>query len=121
MRHLKYLISVLALLVLAACGGGGGSAGTTSTGSGGSTGGGGGTPATPSEPTITLTLVNAADAAITANAVTSGAVVFAKAVVKDASGAVVANKLVSFISGSQLLVFQPVSIELYEILLAACP
>jgi hypothetical protein len=110
MRYLKFLAAALMLALMAACGGGGGSSGTTSgTTSGGTGGTGGGGTTTPAVPTLTLSLVNSADAAVAGNAVTSGAVVFAKAVVKDATGAAVPNKLVSFISGSQLLTFQPAS------------
>jgi len=63
----------------------------------------------PQTPTLTMSIVNSSDAIIANNSVTNGTVVFAKAVVKDASGAVVPNKLVVFTSGSGILNFQPAS------------
>jgi hypothetical protein len=63
----------------------------------------------PLTPTLTLALVNSAGAAIPDNSVTNGSVVFAKATVKDAAGALVPNKLVVFSSGSGVVGFQPQS------------
>ncbi|WP_395687361.1 hypothetical protein [Caenimonas koreensis] len=97
----KLLVALLVAAVVAACGGGGGSAGTTT---------GGGTPpvVTPSLPTLTISLVNSADAAIVGNSI-GGTPVFAKAVLKDGSGAAIVNKLVSFSGASALVKFTPAS------------
>lgn len=98
MKFLKYLWVVVLAVVLAACGGGGGSAGTVS----GSTAGGGTgsaitiTTTTTSAPTITLAIVDATGAVVTSNAIGSGALFYAKALVKNASGSTVENKLVTF-------------------------
>ncbi|MEJ6021857.1 hypothetical protein [Ramlibacter sp. PS4R-6] len=103
------IATVLFAVAVAACGGGGGSPGATS-GSGGNGGGTGGTGGTPTgTPTLTFALVDASDTAITSHTVTSGVATFAKATVTDKTGAVVANKLVSFSSGSGLVVFSPSS------------
>lgn len=108
MRYLKFLLGTLALMMLVACGGGGGSPGATN---GGTIPGGGSTTGTipASAPAMSLSLVDASGAQIAGNSVTSGSVVYARATVKDASGAAVPSKLVTFISGSGLLVFQPAS------------
>lgn len=106
---MSLLAGLLTAALLTACGGGGGSAGaTTGTTTGGSSSGtGGGT--TTSAPTLTLTLENGSGAAITGNSVAPGSTVYAKAVLKDATGAAVANKLVIFNSSSGLVGFQPAS------------
>jgi hypothetical protein len=105
MKFLKYLsVSVLALALMA-CGGGGGSAGTPSSGAGSGTGTGTSTTPTPtptptttpiSVSTISLSIVDAKDVVVTSNAIGSGALFFVRAVVLDASGTAVANKLVTF-------------------------
>jgi len=106
---LRLLGSVLLAMLMAACGGGGGSPGTTT---------GGAAPPPPAVttpdgtttvPTLTMILVDSAGAAITNNSVTSGAVAYAQATVKDGAAAAVANKLVVFTSGSGLIQFQPAS------------
>lgn len=107
-----YLMRMLASLLLAAlmtaCGGGGGSPGITP--GGGGTGGTGTTPTgTPTVPTLSVALVNSAGTAVSDNSVTSGSLVYAKATLKDASGAPVPNKLVVFASSSGLVQFQPAS------------
>jgi hypothetical protein len=109
---MKILGGLLLAVLMTACGGGGGSPGTTSTGGGGtgtSTPGGTTTTTVTATPTLALSLVNSAGSAVTNNAVTAGGIVYAQATVKDASGAPVANKLVVFISGSDLVGFQPVT------------
>jgi len=88
MNFFKYVMSVAIAVGLTACGGGGGNPGTSSSSSGSTT--------TTSTPKITLTIVDSADATVTSNAIGSGALFYAKAVVKDANGTAVANKLVSF-------------------------
>jgi hypothetical protein len=102
MKFLKYLSAGVLAVALTACGGGGGSAGTASSGTGSGTSG---TPATPtptltttpvSVPTINLSIMDAKNVVVTSNAIGSGALFFVKAVVLDASGTAVANKLVTF-------------------------
>lgn len=80
---------MLLITVLVACGGGGGSPGTTGSG-GGSTGGTGGASAL----AISVTLLNASGQAVTS--ITVGGAYQARATVKDASGAAVANRVVTF-------------------------
>ena len=103
MKFLKYLAAGVLAVVLAACGGGGGSAGTTS---GASTTGTGSTATTTttvnSVPTISLSIVDANDVAVTSNAIGSGALFFVKSIVLDASGTAVTNKLVSFTTDSTI-------------------
>jgi protocatechuate 3,4-dioxygenase beta subunit len=107
MKFLKYILVALLAMALVACGGGGGSPGTvsgaaagTSTGTGSSTTGSSTTTATMSVPTITLTIVDATGAAVTSNSIGSGALFYAKALVKNAGGNTVANKLVTFATAS---------------------
>lgn len=97
-RIFRLVAGILCAVVLAACGGGGGSAGTVIGGSGGS-----------AKPTLELALVDSAGNVVTGNSVPSGALVYARAIVKDKSGAAVPNKLVAFLSGSGLVTFQPSS------------
>ena len=103
MKFLKYLSAGLLAGALVACGGGGSSAGTTS---GASTTGTGSTATTTttvnSVPTISLSIVDANDVAVTSNAIGSGALFFVKSIVLDASGAAVTNKLVSFTTDSTI-------------------
>ena len=86
MHYLKFLMGIALAAALTACGGGGGSAGTT-------LGSGGSGSATPGTPTLVVELRDAANAVTN---VVSGAGVTARATVKDASGVVVAGKLVTF-------------------------
>ena len=53
-------------------------------------------------PTISLSIVDASDVAVTSNAIGSGALFFVKSIVLDASGAAVTNKLVSFTTDSTI-------------------
>jgi hypothetical protein len=115
-RLVRLLVCVFFAVALAACGGGGGSAGTTTTASGGtsgggssgtSTGGGSGSGAQTAVPTLTISLVDASGATVAGNVVSSGAAVFAKATLKDASGVAVKDKMVAFSSSGGVLVFQP--------------
>lgn len=113
MKMTRWLAVAMFAGLLAACGGGGGSAGTNPNGGsngGGSNGGGsdGGSTGTVT-PTLVLSLVDANDAAIANNAITSGTITYAKAKVTDSTGAAVANKLVVFNSSAALLAFQPTS------------
>ena len=89
MKFFKYVMSIAIAVGLTACGGGGGNPGTSSTSTGT-------TPTAPSTPKITLTIVDSADAVVTSNAIGSGALFYAKAIVKDANGTAVTNKLVTF-------------------------
>ncbi len=100
MHYLKYLMGLALAAVLTACGGGGGSPGTT-TGSSGA----GSTPAA-GTPTLVVELVDAAGAKTN---FVSGSGVTAKATVKDANGAVVAGKLVTFSGDAALVKFSPLS------------
>lgn len=105
-KMIRWIAVALLAALLAACGGGG-SPGTTTGGSGGSGSGGGSTPTV--TPTLTLSLVDSGDAAISNNSVTSGTLTYAKAVVTDSTGAKVTNKLVAFSSSAGLLTFSPPS------------
>jgi len=109
MNLLKYAMGLALAMALTACGGGGGNPGTVSgtVGSGtgiGSTGTGstgtGSTGTATKTPTITVTIVDATDTTVTSNAIGSGALFYAKAVVRNASGSAVANKLVTFATAS---------------------
>ncbi len=93
MKFFKYVMSFAIAVGLTACGGGGGNPGTSSTSTGT-------TPTAPSTPKITLTIVDSADAVVTSNAIGSGALFYAKAIVKDANGTAVTNKLVTFITSA---------------------
>lgn len=97
MNLLKYAVWLAGAFILAACGGGGGDPGTVS----GTTTGTGNT-ATTSAPTIALAIVDATGASVTSNAIGSGALFYVKAVVKNASGSTVANKLVTFTTASKV-------------------
>ncbi len=89
MNFYKLMMGIGIAIGLVACGGGGGNPGTSSTSTGTTT-------PTAGTPKITLTIVNSADATVASNAIGSGALFYAKAVVKDENGTVVPNKLVSF-------------------------
>jgi hypothetical protein len=106
MKMIRWIAPALFATALAACGGGGGSAGTTATG-GGSGSGSGSTPS--ATPTLVLSLIDASGSTISNHSVPSGSITYAKAVVTDSTGAKVANKLVAFSSGSNLLTFSPAS------------
>ena len=108
MSLMKMLAGLLLAALMTACGGGGGSPGITPGGAG--TGGSGSTPTgTAAVPTLSVALVNSAGTVVADNSVTSGSVAYAKATLKDASGAPVPNKLVVFASSSGLVQFQPAS------------
>jgi hypothetical protein len=100
MNYLKYVLGWAITAALVACGGGGGSPGTT-TGSSGA----GSTPAA-GTPTLAIELVTAAGAKTN---FVSGSGVTARATVKDASGAAVAGKLVTFTSDANLIKLSPLS------------
>lgn len=87
MRWMRYLAAVAVAGLVAACGGGGSSTGSSGT-DGGTT--------TPTTPTITVSLVNASDAALAVNSISKSAVFYAKAVVANANGTPLANQLVTF-------------------------
>lgn len=90
MTLLKYALSLAVAVTVAACGGGGGSAGTVA-------GGATSVPTTGKNlATVTLSIVDASDASPASNSISSGSAFFAKAIVKDATNAVVPNKLVTF-------------------------
>jgi hypothetical protein len=102
MRHLKHmLILVISLIAVAGCGGGGDTGGSSGTGSGTggtgtSTGGTTTTSTTTISPTIQLAIVDASGNVVASNSINSGAALFARATVKDSSGTVVPNKLVTY-------------------------
>lgn len=98
MKLLNYVMGLAVAVALTACGGGGGNPGTVSGTA--DSGTGTGTGATTKTPTITVTIVDATDAPVTSNAIGSGALFYAKAVVRNASGSAVANKLVTFATAS---------------------
>ena len=99
MHYLKYVLGWFIAVALVACGGGGGSPGTT-TGSSGA----GSTPT--GTPTLVIELVDAAG--VKTNFV-SGSGVTARATVKDASGAAVTGKLVTFAGDAASIKFSPLS------------
>ncbi len=85
MRWMRYLAAVAVAGLVAACGGGGSSTGG---GGGGSSGGGAGAP------TIAVAIVNSAGAPVTS--VSAGSAFTVKATLRDASGAAIAGRLVTF-------------------------
>ncbi|MDR3480503.1 MAG: Ig-like domain-containing protein [Burkholderiaceae bacterium] len=89
-------LSMAMALLLSACGGGGGSAGTAT---GGST--------TTTTPTITLKLVNSSGVAT--NVVTESAPLTGEATVLDATGAPIANTVVTFSTGKNYTTLTPSS------------
>lgn len=92
MKYIHRFMALIACLVLAACGGGGGSGGSNGSGGGGTTAPG---------PTVSLVIVDASNQTVTS--ITSGGAYQAKATVKDANGAAVANRVVTFsVSGSSV-------------------
>ncbi len=102
MKLLNSAIGIVMALALAACGGGGGNPGTAS---GAPLAGAGAAPA----PSMTLFIFNAAGEKV--YNVTSGAAFTARATVLDATGAPVANKLVTFAgAGGGNLVITPASL-----------
>ncbi len=101
-QFLKILCGLLFAALMTACGGGGGSPGTTQPGVGG------GTVTTPTTvtPTVTVSVVNVSDTATTG--ITLGGSYSAKAVLKDATGSAVANRLVTFsVSNAAIAVVAP--------------
>lgn len=107
----KWSVVVLTAMIavaLVACGGGGGNPGSTSgnTGNGGS--GTGNVGNTPTSPTLTLTLVDGANASI--NSLSGGQSGTLRAVVKSPLGAAVPNAVVNFVpSDPTLVALTPVS------------
>jgi hypothetical protein len=87
MRYLKIWMLAMLAVLLSACGGGG-NPGSTSAGSGSGTGTTGAT--------IAVTLVNNTGTVLTVNAINKSSTFYAKAVVTSATGAVLANQLVTF-------------------------
>jgi hypothetical protein len=103
MQFLRILCGLLLAALMTACGGGGGSPGTTTTGGSGS-GSSGGTAVT--NPTVTVDIVNANGASTPS--VTVGGAFVAKATVKDAGGAAVTNRMVTFsVSNSAIATLSP--------------
>jgi hypothetical protein len=100
MNYLKYVLGWVVTAALVACGGGGGSPGTTT-----GTSGAGSTPAA-GTPTLVVELVDASG--VKTNFV-GGSGVTARATVKDATGAVVVGKLVTFTGDATLIKFSPLS------------
>lgn len=100
MSLLKYVMGIAVATALVACGGGGGSAGTTGSGTTGS--GTTGSTTVTGVPTIALRIVDSAGSSVLTNAIGNGAIYYAQATVKDADGAAVGNKLVSFSTDSNV-------------------
>ena len=97
-----------ALVLLAGCGSGGAGGTPTSSGTPGATGSGGTTGTdgtTAAAATITFALTNAAGA--TVNSISTGAPATVKATVKDATGAVVPNTVVTFSTDATLATITP--------------
>lgn len=90
MNICKYLLGFALVAAIGACGGGGGSPGTSASSTSASTA------TSPVKSVISLSIVDAADAVVLSNAIGSGALFYVKAVLKDATGIVVPNKLVTF-------------------------
>jgi hypothetical protein len=102
MRYFKALWACIALALVTACGGGGGSAGTIV---GGPASGGGSTTTTAS-PTLVVTLMNSQGAEVSTIGLGGG--FSARATLKDAAGAVVTNRLVTFtLNGSAIATINP--------------
>jgi len=101
MKIVKYLTGILFAAGVAACGGGGGSAGTVV---GGPASGGG---APTAAPTVTVELRDGSNAVTTS--VSSSGATTARATVKDALGAPVSGKLVTFTTDSTIAKFTPAS------------
>lgn len=97
MKFFNRLIFVVLTAVLAACGGGGGSSGSTTTG--GSSSGGSGT--TEAKSSASLVINNESGSAVTSISV--GGAFLARVTIRDASGAPVAGKLVTFSLGDTSL------------------
>lgn len=103
MRQMKWLAGLLFAAALVACGGGGGSSGATTSGGGTGTGGSGTATGTP---TVTVSIVDSASRAVTSISV--GGAYSARALVKDAAGAAVPNKLVTFaLNGASIATLNP--------------
>ncbi|XAH22636.1 hypothetical protein AAFF27_21935 [Xylophilus sp. GW821-FHT01B05] len=96
----KRLPALFIVAMLAACGGGGSDSGTGNFGNGS-----GGSSATA---TVAVSIVDSSDVAIASNSISSSAA-YAKAVVKTAGGAVVANKLVTFSTDTSIASLVPAS------------
>lgn len=103
-----FALSVMALAI-AGCGGGGGGAGSSTACPGGFlTCSSSGSGSTTTAGTITLALVDATSGA-SSNTLSAGKPLTVKVLVKDASGAVVPNAVVSFATNGALGVFDPAS------------
>ncbi|NDP39083.1 MAG: hypothetical protein GZ093_10110 [Rhodoferax sp.] len=110
MKLSNYVLGLAVVVALTACGGGGGNPGTTSdgagAGAGAGTGTGTGTGTTTSAPTVVASVVDASGASVTGISLATG--FLARATVKDANGAAVIGKLVTFeISGASIAVLSP--------------
>ncbi|MDD2729209.1 Ig-like domain-containing protein [Malikia sp.] len=103
MKIFKWLVALWVALALVACGGGGGSAGTPAGGSNAGTGGGGST----SKASISVEIYDQSNAVTTSLGAAGLATV--KATLKDAKGAVVAGKKVSFVGDAKLIRISPAS------------
>lgn len=111
MSLIKYALGLALAVALTACGGGGGNAGSA----GGVASGSGSTGSstittTTSAPAITLSIVDATGAAVTSNSIGSGALFYAKALVKNAAGSAVANKLITFATASTVATLAQASV-----------
>jgi len=100
MRFIQFVAGFGLMIALAGCGGGGGLGATTGSTTGTTTG------ATTATPTITVSLVNSVGATVTGISLATG--FKARALVKDAAGAIVTGKTVTFaISGSSIAALSP--------------
>ncbi len=104
MRSVIKIVCLLLIALTTACGGGGGSAGTTS---GSSSTGSTTTTVVVGTPTLTLQLLDTSNAATTS--ISGGGISTATAKLVDASGNVVANRLVGFVADATLVKLNPLS------------
>lgn len=104
MKFFRVWVVTFVVAMLAACGGGGGSPGGSG-GSGGSGGGGGGGSAS-GTPTLAVTIVNQAGASV--NSISVGGAFRARATLRNATGDVVPNTLVTFsLNGASIATIAP--------------
>lgn len=105
-QYIKLISSLFVIGLLVACGGGGGNPGATSGGSGAANGGGDTGGASAGTPTLVVTIVNQTGVAV--NSISVGGGFVARATLRDASGAVVPSKVVTFdLNGASIATLAP--------------
>lgn len=98
--RLKLVFIVSLLILMTACGGGGGNSGSSSGDSSTGTSGTSASTTVVASPTISVAIVDSSFATVTSNSVSGGATYYVQATLRDATGAAVASKLVSFSTDS---------------------